>query len=195
VRPRTQSECRRISRELEGKAQGHAITSVVPEHLAEVRNRKLGLLDKTEAAVKERLTKEIDFWDFRAEQLKLRERAGKANARLNSGEARKRADELQVRLQRRMEEIKRERQMAPLPPVVLGGLLVVPLGLLPTMAGRPPTLSSTAIDTQAAAARARAVVMDVERKLGFVPVDRRRRRSATTSRARSPAPDTCASSR
>ena len=55
--------------------------------------RKLELLDKTEAAVKDRLTKEINYWDFRAEQLKQQERAGKANARLNSGEARKRADD------------------------------------------------------------------------------------------------------
>ena len=115
-----------IGRDLENKALTYAITTVAPEHLAEVRDRKLKLLDKTEAAVKDRLTKEINYWDFRAEQLKEQERAGKANARLNSGEARKRADELQARLQKRMEDIKRERQLAPLPPVVLGGVLVVP---------------------------------------------------------------------
>ncbi len=55
---------------------------------------------KTEAAVKERLTKEITCWDHLAEQLKLQEQAGKRNARLNSGEARKRADGLQARLQK-----------------------------------------------------------------------------------------------
>ena len=102
-----------------------------------MRNRKIALLDKTEAAVKDRLTKEINYWDFRAEQLKDQEKAGKANARrLNSGEARKRADELQARLQKRMEEIKEERRLAPLPPVVLGGVLVVPAGLLSVMAGK-----------------------------------------------------------
>jgi superfamily II DNA/RNA helicase len=161
-----------IGRDLESKAQGHAIAHVVPEHLAEVRNRKISLLDKTEAAVKDRLTKEINYWDFRAEQLKEQERAGKANARLNSGEARKRADELQGRLQRRMEEIKRERQLAPLPPVVLGGLLVVPAGLIQAMAGLPQVSAQLVTDTQAAAARARAIVMQTERALGFLPVDR-----------------------
>ena len=125
----TRPECGWIGRELEGKAQTHAIAKVVPEHLAEVRGRKIALLDKTEAAVKERLTKEINYWDFRAEQLKDQERAGKSNARLYSGEARKRADELQARLQKRMEEIKQERQLSPQPPVVLGGVLVVPMGL------------------------------------------------------------------
>ena len=164
-------ECVWIGRDLENKAQAHAIAQVVPEHLAEVRDRKLALLDKTEAAVKDRLTKEINYWDFRAEQLKEQERAGKANARLNSGEARKRADELQARLQRRMEEIKRERQLAPLPPVVLGGLLVAPIGLIRAMGGQQASAQTT-VDTQVAAARAREIVMEVERGLGFVPVDR-----------------------
>ncbi|MDU6730615.1 MAG: DUF3883 domain-containing protein, partial [Bradyrhizobium sp.] len=135
-------------------------------------DRKLALLDKTEAAVKDRLTKEINYWDFRAEQLKEQERSGKANARLNSGEARKRADELQARLQKRTEEIKRERQLAPLPPVVLGGLLVAPIGLICAMGGQPQTSVHVVVDTQAVAARAREIVMEIERGLGFVPTDR-----------------------
>lgn len=165
-------ECGWISRDLESKAQAHAVAKVVPEHLAEVRSRRLELLDKTEAAVKERLTKAINYWDFRAEQLKTQEQAGKLNARLNSGEARKRADNLQARLEKRMEEIKRERQLSPLPPVVLGGLLVVPAGLVAAMTGRSPIITKSPVDTQAAAARARAIIMEVERGLGFVPVDR-----------------------
>ena len=165
-------ECGWISRDLESKAQGHAIANVVPEHLAELRNRKLQLLDKTEAAVKDRLTKEIVYWDNRAAQLKAQEQAGKTNARLNSGEARKRADELQARLQRRMEEIQKERQLSPLPPVVLGGLLVVPIGLIRAIGGVPQASAQTTVDTQAAAARAREIVMEVERELGFRPVDR-----------------------
>ncbi len=50
---------------------------VVPEHLAEVRVPKLALIAKTEAAVKDRLIKEITYWDHRAEQLKLQEQAGR----------------------------------------------------------------------------------------------------------------------
>jgi hypothetical protein len=71
-----------------------------------------------------------------------------------------------------MEEIKRERQLAPLPPVVLGGLLVAPIGLIRAMGGQAQALLGTRADTQAAAARAREIVMEVERGLGFVPVDR-----------------------
>jgi SNF2 family DNA or RNA helicase len=161
-----------IGRDLEQKAQGYAIAHVVPEHLDEVKSRKLSLIAKTEAAVKDRLTKEISYWDHRAEQLKAQEAAGKPNARLNSGEARKRADALHARLEKRMEELKLERQIAPLPPVVLGGLLVVPAGLIAAMTGRALTPARAAIETQASAERARAIIMDIERKLGFEPVDR-----------------------
>jgi len=165
-------ECAWISRNLEQKAQNHAVTSVVPEHLAEVRLRKLDLITKTEAAVKDRLTKEISYWDHRAEQLKLQEQAGRPNARLNSGEARKRADNLQARLQKRMEDLKLERQISPLPPVVLGGLLVVPAGLITAMTGRSAKSAAVSPDTQAAAAHARTIIMETERSLGFEPTDR-----------------------
>jgi superfamily II DNA or RNA helicase len=164
-------ECAWITREIEQKAQGYAVAQVVPEHLREVRDGRLTLIAKTEVAVKDRLTKEITYWDHRAEQLKLQERAGHPNAKLNSAEARKRADNLQGRLQKRLEDLKLEAQISPLPPVVLGGLLVVPSGLLAAMAGKtaPPT---SPVDTQASAARARAIVMGIERGLGFEPTDR-----------------------
>jgi hypothetical protein len=137
-----------------------------------VRSRKLELIAKTEAAVKDRLTKEITYWDHRAEQLKLQEQAGKAGARLNSQEARRRADDLQARLEHRLAELDREAQISALPPVVLGGLVVVPLGLLAAMMGRKLSAPTLPADTQAAAARARAIVMDVERALGYEPTDR-----------------------
>jgi len=166
-------ECAWINRALEQQAQAYAITQIVPEHLAEIRSRKMDLIAKTEAAVKDRLTKEIIYWDHRAEELKLQEQAGKPNARLNSGEARKRADTLQARLEKRMEDLKLEAQISPLPPVVLGGLLVVPAGLLAAMLEKTPASRRSApVDTQIVAARARAIIMEIERKLGFEPTDR-----------------------
>lgn len=164
-------ECAWISRELEQQVLAHAVTQVVPQHLAEVRGPRLELIARTEAAVKERLTKEITYWDHRAEELQAQERAGKPNARLNSQEARKRADLLQARLEKRMEELQLERQIAPLPPVVLGGVLVIPKGLLERMTGKAPR-TTVPVDTQAVAARARAIVMGIEQHLGYEPTDR-----------------------
>lgn len=165
-------ECQWITRELEKQVQGYAITHVVPEHLKEIRDRKVELITKTEAAVKDRLTKEITYWDHRAEELKLQEQAGKPNAKLNSGEARKRADLLQGRLEKRLSDLKLEAQISPLPPVVLGGMLVVPIGLISAMAGGASTAPTAPVDTQISAARARAIIMNIERNLGFDPTDR-----------------------
>ncbi|MEW6037047.1 MAG: helicase-related protein [Pseudomonadota bacterium] len=156
---------------LEQKVQTHAVTHVVPQHLAEVRARKLAWNAKTEAAVKDRLTKEISYWDHRAEALKLQEQAGKPNARLNSNEARKRADALEARLQKRTEELQLESQISPLPPVILGGALVLPLGLLAKL--KPEvSLPGAPEDTLAVAAKARAAIMAIERELGYDPIDR-----------------------
>lgn len=165
-------ECAWITRDLEQKAQGHAVANVVPEHLKEIRDSRLSLISKTEAAVKDRLTKEITYWDHRAEELKLQEQAGKSNDRLNSTEARKRADLLQGRLEKRLDELKLESKISPLPPVVLGGLLVIPMGLVRTIKGDTDTATISPTDTQASAARARAIVMEIERSLGFEPTDR-----------------------
>jgi hypothetical protein len=74
--------------------------------------------------------------------------------------------------QKRLEELRLEAQIAPLPPVIQGGFLVVPLGLIRAMQGRPSSEPGPVVDTQESAARARAIVMELERSLGYEPVDR-----------------------
>ena len=164
------SECEWITHELEQQAREEAIANIVPEHLGEVRDRRLDLVAKTRAAVKERLTKEMAYWDHRAQELKLQEEAGKAGAKLNSREAQRRADDLQERLEQRMSQLDREEKISALPPAVIGGLVVVPMGLLAAMTGDSPPRRP--VDTQKSAAKARAIIMEVERGLGFKPVDR-----------------------
>lgn len=164
-------ECQWIGADLEQRAMTHAITRVVPEHLKEVREQRLAWIDKTRAAVKDRLTKEIAHWDHRAQQLQQLEAAGRTNAKVNSQEARRRADELQARLQKRLHQLELEAHITAVPPVVMGGVVVVPAGLIAAMSGQS-TSTATTSDTQAAAAKARAVVMDIERALGFEPTDR-----------------------
>lgn len=164
--------CAWITPDLEQRALTHAIANVVPEHLEEVRSRRRKWIEKTRAAVKDRLTKEIVHWDHRAEELKLQEQAGRPNARLNSQEARRRADELQTRLQGRMEQLDLESRISALPPVVLGGFVVIPAGLIAQIQGSEPPSQTPSVDTQATAARAREIVMESERQLGFIPTDR-----------------------
>ena len=103
---------------------------LIPEHLKEVRAHKEALVPKTIAAVKERLTKEINYWDNRANDLKRQEEAGRSMAKINSALARQRADDFVERLEKRMAELKQELSVAPMPPTVIGGALVIPQELL-----------------------------------------------------------------
>jgi SNF2 family DNA or RNA helicase len=174
-------ECAWIQGPLEQEALAYAVAQLVPAHVQELRERRLNWVNKTRAAVQERLTKEISYWDHRAEQLKLQEQAGKSNARLNSQGARRQADELQARLQKRLAELDREAQISALPPLVQGGMLILPAALLKQLAPTAPPQDEAASqepavaasrNTQLAAAQARAIVMETERSLGYEPVDR-----------------------
>jgi hypothetical protein len=95
-----------------------------------VRARRLPEIAKVETEVQARLKREIIYWDNRAEDLHAQERAGKPAGRLNVGQATARAQDLADRLERRLAELNRERDISALPPVVHGGSLVVPAGLL-----------------------------------------------------------------
>jgi superfamily II DNA or RNA helicase len=160
-----------LKQELEAKVHDYAVTHLVPGHFADIRDRKEALVTKTAAAVKDRLTKEINYWDHRAEQLKEQELAGRgANNRLNSGLARQRADELTGRLEKRLADLEQERRLSPQPPVVVGGAVIIPAGMLSKLGGDVHT-ATFARDTKAVELRAMQVVMDAERALGFVPRD------------------------
>ena len=158
--------------DLESQVVSFAIQDLVPGHLKEVRERREALVQKVMAAVKDRLTKEINYWDHRANVLKDEELAGKANARMNSAKARQRADELQARLLKRLQELEQERQLSPRPPVVIGGALVVPIGLLLRFQEPSPAPPRTfAKDRDRVAALAMAKIMETERVLGREPRD------------------------
>jgi superfamily II DNA or RNA helicase len=165
-------ECAWISADLENEAINYAALKVVPEHVKEVKKRKMTLIDKTEKEVKNRLTKEINYWDHRAEVLRAEEEAGKSKSKLNSNEARRRADVLQGRLRKRLEELNLERQISPKPPTVIGGLLVVPVGLLNQINGVKADSQTDTIDNLEVADKAREIIIETERELGFEPVDK-----------------------
>ena len=120
------------------------------------------------AAVKERLTKEINYWDNQAYELKLQEEAGKPMAKINSALARLRADALLERLERRMEELERERHVSTTPPTVIGGAVVIPHGLLDRLNGKS-TADVEAPDRERIDRLAVAAVMESERGLGRKP--------------------------
>lgn len=161
-----------LTTDLEPKVLSFAVSQLVPRHFEEVKRNKEELVIKTVAAVKDRLTKEINYWDHRANELKAQEFAGRVNARINSGKARQRADELEGRLQKRLEELEQERRLSPLPPVVMGGALIVPVGLLSRLKGAPEAEPDTfARETARIEKIAMDAIMELERQLGYEPRD------------------------
>lgn len=156
---------------VEDIAVGYAISQIIPAHVAEVRERKTKLINKTAKAVKERLTTEIRHWDFSAGDLKAKESAGKTNARLNSQIAARRAEELEIRMQKRLAELEKEKLISAMPPVVVGGALVVPRGLLNKLMGISDPFASDALTRREVELAAMKAVMDIETSLGYIPVD------------------------
>ena len=157
--------------DVERLAKDYAVRSLVPQHFNEVRKQKLPLLEKTGRMVKDRLTAEIQYWDYRAGELAEKERAGKVNASLNSQLASRRAEELEQRMHRRLDEIARERQLVPVPPAIAGGALIIPKGLLHQLMGTAePDLFSQG-DRRAVELAAMQAVMEIERSLGYQPRD------------------------
>ena len=150
-------------------ATDFAIRNIIPEHIGEVRTRTLAQVAKVQKAVDTRLRAEINYWDYRAGELADREHAGKKNARLNSKQAERRANELAERLQRRMDQLDRQKQLSPMPPRVVGGALVVPASMLHESATADPNGQSNDAATKR---KTELAAMDaIERELGYAPRD------------------------
>lgn len=160
-----------LSQNIEERAVHYAIANIVPVHYGEVKAHKQQMADKIAKAVKERLTCEIQYWDLRAADLKEKEAAGKPNAKLNSINAQRRADDLQARMQRRLHELELEKQVSPCAPVIMGGALIIPLGLLNHLMGRPNTGALFGADRAAIETAAMNAVMQREAARGFAPKD------------------------
>ena len=160
-----------LHNDVEDRARGYAIAEIIPSHYVQVKNHKYKMLDKIAKAVKERMTAEIQYWDFRAADIKQKEATGKVNAKLNSQLAARRAEELEARMQRRLTEIETEKMISPAPPIVVGGALVIPRGLLHQLTGTSVVNTYGQGDRKAVEYAAMKAVLDIETELGFIPRD------------------------
>lgn len=169
--------------DLENQARRYAISQLVPDHLKEVRTRREHFLDKTRDQVYSRLKREIAHWDNRAAELEVKERAGKSPGKLNSNTARRRRDEFSERLKTRLLEIEQEKQISALPPLIVGGALVIPEHLVrdkvippddtntAKLKEGPPEFGYGVRNTAESELLAMESVMNYERSLGNEPVD------------------------
>ncbi len=169
-------QCAMLGNSAEAMAITHAVTTLLPPHLKEVRTRRLALVEKTAKAVEMRLTAEIRHWDSQAAELRIREQAGKRNARLNAQQAERRAEELAERMKVRLAELEAERHISAKPPLIVGGCLVIPKGLLARLLGGKTESGEQKLCQDAQARKeietaAMQAVMTLERRLGYDPRD------------------------
>ncbi|MCX7618906.1 MAG: helicase-related protein [Tepidiforma sp.] len=155
--------------DVEKAAQEYALVHLTRRHVEEVRAERLPLVEKTRTQVRQRLTAEIRYWDSRAQRLREEEAAGK-KTRLSSDNARRRAEELELRLQKRLAELDAEAAIAAATPLVRGAALVLPAALLAPGA-EAASLDGPARATAAIEAVAMAYVLEQERRAGREPVD------------------------
>ncbi|MDE1878101.1 MAG: DUF3883 domain-containing protein [Thaumarchaeota archaeon] len=158
-----------IQKGLEEEANSYANRILARKHFEEVKIFKEEIIQKIKAAVQDRLTKQIIYWNKKADELKEQELEGKVNARLNSGKARQRADELMERLKGRMLELEQEKNLRPGPSIVIGGSLIIPFGLLISLGMKNDT--EFAVETDEVERLAMEAVIDTERNLGRIPSD------------------------
>jgi len=160
-----------LTNQLEDKVKNFAIIELAQAHLKEIKARRLPDIEKTELEVQARLKKEINYWDSRAAELREEAKAGK-KTRLNWENAQRRAEDLADRLQRRMQQLALERNITANAPVVRGGLVVVPKGLLAAAtASTPMELAENAANRREIELKAMRAVMDIESALGNEPQD------------------------
>jgi hypothetical protein len=138
----------------EQRALALAAGTLVPEHYGEIATRRIAHVDKTLVAVHERLTKEIAYWSDRWMRLKEDQEAGK-DVRLNLDNIQRTINDLNGRLENRKKELHSMRHVTNGTPVVLGGALVVPEGLLRKLRGEPAPDAATAAFSADPEARSR----------------------------------------
>lgn len=156
-------ECAWVDRGLESRATEYVVNNAGRGHLESVKKSGKSWIDKERTAVKERLESAISRLEENLEW-------GIIEDGNRPGDVQKNIDELRSRLDKCLEELDRRASIGSRLPMVLGRALIIPQGLLDAMAGKssPPRPA----DPHASAERAREIVMEEERKLGFEPVDR-----------------------
>lgn len=174
-----------ISNDLEGLALSYASQQLAPEHYQEVKIRREKQADKIHAAVRARLVKEINYLSGQAIKLDEDVAAGK-QPRVQPENFRRRAEELAARLEQRERELQAMKNVVSSTPVLIGGALVIPQGLLDMRSGK----TTFSVDAQARARIeqiAMQAVCDYEQALGHSVKDVSAEKCGWDITARAPA--------
>ena len=123
-------------------------------------------IERTRVQVKERLLAEINHWDSEYSRLLELERSGTIG-RLRASDAKKRAEDLEQRLDTRLKALEQARELSAAPTLIRGVALVIPSALIEVDdAGKSATFAK---EVKRVERRAVEAVLAAERALGHTP--------------------------
>jgi superfamily II DNA or RNA helicase len=158
-----------LNNNLDNLALTYASQELVPAHYLEIKTRRERQAEKILIAVNERLIKEINYWSDRYIKLTDDVAAGK-QPQLQPDNAKRRVEELTARLEQRKKELNSMADVVSSLPVVIGGALVIPQGLLAERRGET-TIIVDAEARKRVEQIAMQAVMAVETGLGHTVKD------------------------
>lgn len=164
-----------LSADLEARATQFATTAVVEPHYEEVKARQIAAEDKLLAGVQASLTKAIAQYQKSFVKFTTEAKASgipNSPAAASAEQMRRKIDELKARLLQRLQEIEDRKNVISQAPRVLGGILVIPQGLLDRESGvQPSTYSVDAAARKHIERVAMKRVTEVEQALGNTVID------------------------
>ena len=158
-----------LSGNLEERAVSFAISTLAKEHYDEAVRVRQEQVMRIRRAVYERLTGEINWYYTRENELQAMVDSGR-QPNVQPANMHAAAEELTVRLETRLAELEREKAIVSGTPTVLGGILVLPRGLVNKETGTG-TFSADAAARERIEQKAMEAVAAVERRLGNLPND------------------------
>lgn len=159
-----------LNANLEQVAVQYASANMAKAHFDEVSKRRIAQVDKIHKAVRSRLVAGITYWSNRMVQLQHDVAAGK-QPRVQPINAQQTAEMLTARLHSREQELEQMRHIVSKTPVILGGILVIPQGLLNQATGEGMFCTDAQARSHIEQVAMKAV-MDVERSFGHIVEDR-----------------------
>ncbi len=156
-----------LSAGTEAIALDWAVTEGMPAELIRTREIVTTRVEQIRRLVRQRLTQEINHWDWRHAEL-LDQQASGRPLKMKPDTAYQRARDLERRLDKRLAELDLDADLIARPPVISAGALIVPQGLLTAITGttKPPRYAADTTETDR---RAIAAVLAAERALGRNP--------------------------
>ena len=148
----------------------NAMQTLVPKHLDEVRTERLARINKASNEIQTRMQYQINHWSRRYEELRLKEAANK-RGRLTAQIAKERAELLLTRLGKRMASLEAQKNISARAPLLKGGALIIPIGMINTSKDKNIDLKKNAEEKKKVELLAMNAVMEAEKSIGRNPMD------------------------